>query len=61
MLKKILDNLRYPSTWKGLIALLSVIGVSLSPDQLEAITAAGVALYGAISLFFSDSDVPKAK
>lgn len=57
MLKKLLEYFRYPSTYKGIIAILGVVGVALSPEQAEAIAAAGVSLYGAISLFFSDSDV----
>ena len=62
LLKAIGDYLRYPSTIKGIIALLGVVGVSLSPEQSEAITTAAVSLYGAISIFFSDSDVkPPAK
>lgn len=57
ILLKALDLLRYPSTYKGIIALLGVAGVTLAPAQAEAITTAGIALYGAISLFFSDADV----
>lgn len=54
---KALDLLRYPSTYKGILALLGVAGVTLAPDKAEAISTAGIALYGAISLFFSDADV----
>ena len=57
ILFKLLDYLRYPSTYKGIVALLGVVGVSILPAQAEAITTAGVALYGAISVFFSDADV----
>lgn len=57
MLAKILDFLRYPSTWQGLIALLAVLGVSLSPEQTEAIIASAVGVVGTIMLFFSDTDV----
>lgn len=61
LLLKALDYLRYPSTYKGILSLLGVAGVVVAPDKAEAITTAGIALYGVISLFFSDADVkPKA-
>lgn len=56
-MKTILAYLKYPSTYKGLVALLGLAGVIVSPDQQEAIMAAGVAVYGLISVFFSDKDV----
>ncbi|CAB4139825.1 hypothetical protein UFOVP353_48 [uncultured Caudovirales phage] len=59
MLKKVAEYLKYPSTYKGLVALLSLAGVVVSPDQQEAVMAFGVAAYGLLSVFFSDSDVKK--
>jgi len=58
-MQKLLDFLKYPSTWQGLIALLGVLGVTLLPEQSEAIITAGIAIVGAISVLFSDSDVKK--
>ena len=58
-MNKILDFLKYPSTWQGLITILGLVGVTLLPEQQEAIIAAGVAAVGAIAVFFSDSDVKK--
>lgn len=57
LLKSIVDWAKFPSTWKGLITLLTVAGVTLSPEQAEAIAVAGVAVVGVIATFFSDSDV----
>ncbi len=57
LLARALDFLRYPSTYKGLVTLLTLAGVQLSPDQADGIATAGIALFGAISLFFSDADV----
>ncbi len=57
MLTKILDYLRYPSTWQGLVTILALAGVTLSPEQTQAIVTAAVGVVGAISLFFSDTDV----
>ena len=40
------------STWRGLLALTSVAGVHLAPEQADAIVTAGVSLYGLIGVFF---------
>lgn len=61
LLKKFAEYLKYPSTYKGIIALLTTLGVVISEEQSEAIALAGVSLYGAISIFFSDSDVKENK
>lgn len=58
-MQKIIDFLKYPSTWQGIVALIGALGVTLMPEQKEAIITAGVAVVGAISLFFSDTDVKK--
>lgn len=59
MFKKIAEYLKYPSTWKGLITILTLAGLKIAPDQAEAIATAGIALVGAVSTFFSDADVKK--
>jgi len=58
-MSKIFDYFRYPSTYQGLVAILTALGVAISPEQSEAIGLAGVAIFGAIMTFFSDSDVDK--
>lgn len=47
----ILARLLEPSTWRGLVALLTVFGVRLAPDQADAILTAGVSIYAAINVF----------
>jgi len=43
------------STWKGLITLLISIGLfTLTPLQVEAIAALGVAIYSVLSIFLKD-------
>lgn len=54
---KIKEYMAYPSTWKGLVTLLGVIGVTLNPEQAELIATIGVSIVGLIATFFSDSDV----
>ena len=41
------DRLQEPSTWRGLIWVLSAFGVAvLTPEQAQAVTALGMALAG---------------
>ena len=47
--------LKQPSTWQGIIGILTGFGIALSPEQGAAIVAAGVALIGVISVFI-DTD-----
>jgi hypothetical protein len=46
--------LREASTWRGLVWLLTVSGVALRPDQIEAIVMAGMAIAGLIGVFLRD-------
>jgi len=50
----LLARLREPSTWRGLVWLATVAGLSLRPDQAEAIVVAGMALAGLLGVFLSD-------
>jgi len=54
---KIKEYLAYPSTWKGLVTLLTIVGVTLSPEQAELIATVGTSAVALIWTFFSDSDV----
>lgn len=49
----LLARLSENSTWRGLIALATASGVTLNPEQTASITAAGLALIGAINVFRS--------
>lgn len=50
-MKYILARLMEPSTWRGIISLLTVFGVRIAPDQADAIFTAGVSVYSAINIF----------
>lgn len=56
LLKKLVNYLRYPSTWQGLIAVVVALGVTLSPEQVEAIVTAAVAAVGVVAVFLGLSD-----
>lgn len=57
LILKIIDSLRYPSTWVGLLTLAASAGIALKPEMKEAISTAGVAIAGLIMTLFSDADV----
>ena len=54
----LLNRLREPSTWRGLVWLATVAGLSLRPDQAEAIVTVGIALAGLLGVFLSDEPKP---
>lgn len=43
------------STWRGLVALVTAVGITLSPEQGEAIVALGLAVMGALGAFIPDA------
>jgi hypothetical protein len=49
-------RLREASTLRGAVLLISATFVYLSPDQQEAIVAVGLAVAGAIGVFFPDGE-----
>lgn len=53
-MSKVLDyigaRLKEPSTYEGLVVLAGIVGVSLSPEQAEAIVTLAGAIYGAIKV-----------
>ena len=50
----LLERLKEPSTWRGLTALLTAVGVALSPEQVNAVVSAGLALMGVLGVFTKD-------
>lgn len=49
-----MKRLREPSTWRGLVWLATVAGLSFRPDQAESIVTAGMALAGLLGVFLAD-------
>ncbi len=56
----ILARLQESSTWRGLILLATAAGATLSPEQAAAIVSFGLALAGAVAVFFADKSQPQA-
>lgn len=49
-MKYLLDRLSEPSTWRGIISLLTALGVKLRPDLTDAIVSAGLGAMGVINV-----------
>ncbi len=54
MVQYVLNRLREPSTWRGVVYLLTAAGVAISPEQGQHIIAVGMAIAGAIAAFIPD-------
>lgn len=50
----ILDRAKEPSTWRGLVLLLTAIGVPIAPVMADAIITAGLAVAGLIGVAVPD-------
>lgn len=51
----LLARLKEASTWRGIALLLTAFGVQVAPEVQEAVISAGVAVAGAIGVFFPDA------
>lgn len=51
----LIERLHEASTWRGLIAIATAAGVTISPEQAEAIVAAGLAVIGLLGAFLPDA------
>ena len=53
----ILARLGEASTYRGIFALLTALGLALKPEQAAAITSTGLALIGMVNVFKKDAIV----
>ena len=51
-------RLSEPSTWRGILAVLTACGIAISPDQAEKIVAGGLAMIGLVGAFSTDKKKP---
>jgi hypothetical protein len=47
-------RLREPSTWRGIILILTAVGVPIAPQMGEAIICVGLALAGGVGVVTPD-------
>jgi len=52
MFKNFGVSFKEPSTWQGIITVLTLVGISLDPVQKEVIVSAGIALYAFLDVFW---------
>ena len=43
-----------PTTWRGIVLIITAAGAKLNPEQTEAIIGAGLALAGLLGVFLPD-------
>lgn len=60
MIQYILERLNETSTWRGLIGILTGLGVKLRPDLAEAIVSAGMSAMGLINIFRKEKNAAPA-
>lgn len=53
-LLSIVNYLKFPSTWKGLIAIAAAAGLTFTDAQAEAIMGAALGVIGMIQVFIDD-------
>ena len=54
MKKYILNRLKEPSSMRAIVIIITLFGVSMSPEQQEAIVGVGVSVVAALGLFLPD-------
>lgn len=51
----VIARLKEPSTWRGIVAILTACGIAISPAQIEAIITVGLMIAGVIGTVFADN------
>ena len=54
----LLDRLKEESSWRGIVLLVTALGVKLDPERGEAIIALGLAVVGLINVLRKEPTVP---
>jgi hypothetical protein len=51
----VLERLKEPSTWRGIVLLLTAVGVPIAPGMADMIISAGLAVAGLIGAVTPDA------
>ena len=54
MKQYVIDRLKEPSTWRGIILILTAAGVPIAPEMQTVIISAGLALAGLLGVATPD-------
>ena len=57
----LLNRINEPSTWRAITVVLTLIGVHLSPEEIEAIITVGGVVFALIDGIKKDARSPDAK
>ena len=60
-MKYLLNRLKERSTWLGLVAIAAAFGLTISPELLDYIIAAGMAVAGIVGVVTSDKNAGDGK
>ena len=50
----VIDRMKEPSTWRGLVLILTSFGIAMKPEQIEAISFAGLFIAGLLGAATGD-------
>lgn len=50
----IIERAKEPSTWRGVVLLLTALGVPMAPAMTEAIVSTGLAIAGLLGVITAD-------
>jgi hypothetical protein len=53
-MKYILERLQEPSTWRGLIMIVTSLGVAINPAMVGPLVAAGTGVAGLVGVLTAD-------
>lgn len=51
----VVNRAKEASTWRGVVMLLTALGLNISPEMADAIISVGIAVAGAVGVLFPDS------
>ena len=51
----VVNRAKEASTWRGVIMLLTAVGLKITPEMADAIIGVGIAVAGAVGVLFPDS------
>lgn len=57
----LLNRLKEQSTWVGIVALMSALGVNMNPEQVLAVSTLGAAAAGALMVFWPEKKIVVTK
>lgn len=60
-MKYLINRLKEPSTWQGIIAVVTGFGVAISPELSSSIVTAAAALFGTVSVVLKERGSEDAK